>query len=651
MTMNNKIKANRNIAILAHVDAGKTTVSERILFASREINACGEVDEGLATMDYLADEKEKGITIETGIHSYKWKSNCFSFLDTPGHIDFSAEVDQSLDAADIGVVVVSGVRGIEVRTVISWNLLATHKVPYMFFINKLDMAGVDLDLLLVDLEERCGRPLLYMSYPWFDNGELAGSIDILNNCLLVKDDFNKETKVLEIPEDWVSTRNSFYKDIIEAAADLDDEIAEKYFAGVEVSSAKIISVLTKAYNQEKFALVYMGSAIKNIGIRQLATAIHLFGEVREKSYPDELGKIIQFRLPTKGEGFYVFKSFCDGSILDFNNLPKGLSFYKIKAEQLSFTDKIEFNSLYALRQEVIDIQSHDAFRTGDVIDINGTVVRNVWNGVYQPLIQTRIEADSVDDIALLTKILARADLADPALKIEYSEAGGNWILHTVGEVHRDVWIKRLERDYKCSFCIGSPESVRYERINKDILDFSITAQSEVFKASMKVDFIQSLEEAPKPIFECDLDDLTKEVLLDAVDQGNRNGIAGVGTIINTQLVVKSFDLQTRMLPGLVKKMVLDAYNLALKPANMDVLSPLVELQISVPQDFCGKIISDLESRNAKILNLDSDGHLTKIKVEVFLDEIFGYSTDLRSISMGSASYTMIYLRHEKELIK
>lgn len=629
----------RNIAILAHVDAGKTTVSERILFTAREISSVGNVDEGLATMDYLPDEKEKGITIETGVNSFNWKEAKFNFLDTPGHVDFGAEVDQALNAADAGVLVISGSRGIETQTRAAWEKLREHQVPTMVFINKLDLGEQFLDTVLLDLEEEFERRVLLMNLPVHEDGKLLASGDVLMNIALCRDKAGRETKTCELGPEASKQRNRLWKELCEAASEVDDGILELLVTEHQPSVEQVTRALKTGFNKDLWLICYAGSALDSVGVRQLMTGLSLFSEVQPVEHvKNEIGKIIQYRYHRGAGGMYMFKSFVD---LPAENWPEGWNFKEIHAEDLHPTEHLAENGIYALQEELSSLVP------GDVINNSGNVSRNLWHGRYTSLMQTRLEASTEEDVDKIHQALALLDRSDPSLLVEYKAAEGCWIVSTVGEVQLDVLVSRLRREFRCAIQAGEPRVEYQERLEANPGRLKEAYQMPTGKVELEL--IPEVEEHGEYdlVWECSCPENVKAMIHSAVDEFRSLGIHGKGELTHLKMRVVRAESEGSPPPGAWRHVVQSIFQRQIPREIVGIWEPLMELEVSAPEEFCGKIIADMEKRGGKITLLDSDGKKNKIFCEIPLQEVFGYTKIVRSISKGTASNALRYKRHRR----
>ena len=341
----------RNIAILAHVDAGKTTLSERILFATGEVHRPGRVEDGLATMDYMPEEKERGITIESGVAHFEWKNTWFNFIDTPGHVDFGAEVDMALTAVEGAVLVVSAASGVETQTVAAFRKLRESRVRTILFVNKLDNPEYSLDETLINIEEALGvRPVL-MSLPEFKNGKMSGMLDVLTQSRLVHSDIGEEV----IDESWNSDDTAaeervllkkYYAEAVEFASNFDDEILSLALENKPVPPKMLLRGLKSLAASDEYVICYAGSALEGFGVRNLVTALSFFLPEVPIFEEHELGQVVRLR-HFRGVGeISLFRSHIDLLRRDW---PTGFEFSRLKANMLVPVDEIRSGDIYAMK--------------------------------------------------------------------------------------------------------------------------------------------------------------------------------------------------------------------------------------------------------------------------------------------------------------
>lgn len=634
----------RNIAILAHVDAGKTTLSERILYAAGEVRRPGKVEEGLATMDYLPEEKDRGITIESGVAHFEWKNTWFNFIDTPGHVDFGAEVDTALTAVEGAVLVVSAASGVETQTVAAFRKLREAGVRTILFINKLDNPDYSLDETLINVEEVLGvRPVL-MSLPEYRGGKLEGVLDVLSRSRLVHSETGEEVVDDSWPQDGEVSESTeklkkYYAEAVEFASNFDDEVLKLALDGKPVPPKALLRGLKELAKSDDYALCYAGSAMEGFGVRSLTTALSFFLPDVPEFGANELGQVIRLR-HFKGVGeISLFRSHTD---MERKEWPAGFEFSRLKANLLQPVDEIRSGDIYAMRSP---------FETelGQTIYLDGSVPgeddaeRSSVRDRYQPLLQTRVECLGSEDYHHVEKSLNTLCRMDPSFRVQKDD-GGFWYLHTVGEVQLDVLLSRLKREFGCDVCAGAPEVRWQERLCRAVGPVENTFQLGPHKISIKVSAspldgdahdirlsAEFLETAPREILAG-----VRSALLESTEIG----VLGKGPLVGVRFEVHEFTWTEGALPPMIKKACADAVVKLIRPADVTLYEPVMELSLECPVNFAGLVTGDIQSRDGKVKEIGGDGKTHFLKADVPLRKIFGYATGVRSISKGTALYSM-----------
>ena len=634
----------RNIAILAHVDAGKTTLSERILYAAGEVRRPGKVEEGLATMDYLPEEKDRGITIESGVAHFEWKNTWFNFIDTPGHVDFGAEVDTALTAVEGAVLVVSAASGVETQTVAAFRKLREAGVRTILFINKLDNPDYSLDETLINVEEVLGvRPVL-MSLPEYRGGKLEGVLDVLSRSRLVHSETGEEVVDDSWPQDGEVSESTeklkkYYAEAVEFASNFDDEVLKLALDGKPVPPKALLRGLKELAKSDDYALCYAGSAMEGFGVRSLTTALSFFLPDVPEFGANELGQVIRLR-HFKGVGeISLFRSHTD---MERKEWPAGFEFSRLKANLLQPVDEIRSGDIYAMRSP---------FETelGQTIYLDGSVPgeddaeRSSVRDRYQPLLQTRVECLGSEDYHHVEKSLNTLCRMDPSFRVQRDD-GGFWYLHTVGEVQLDVLLSRLKREFGCDVCAGAPEVRWQERLCRAVGPVENTFQLGPHKISIKVSATpldgdahdirlsaEFLETAPREILAG-----VRSALLESTEIG----VLGKGPLVGVCFEVHEFTWTEGALPPMIKKACADAVVKLIRPADVTLYEPVMELSLECPVNFAGLVTGDIQSRDGKVKEIGGDGKTHFLKADVPLRKIFGYATGVRSISKGTALYSM-----------
>jgi len=645
----------RNIAILAHVDAGKTTLSERILFAAGEVRRPGKVEEGLATMDYMPEEKERGITIESGVAHFEWKNTWFNFIDTPGHVDFGAEVDMALSAVEGAVLVVSAASGVETQTVAAFKKLREAGVRTILFVNKLDNPDYSLDETLINIEEILGvRPVL-MTLPQYENGRMSGVLDVLSQSRLVHSETGEEVvdDGWNVEDGWDGSQElkKHYVEASEFASNFDDEVLKLAVDGKRVPPKTLLRGLKALANSDDYALCYAGSAMEGYGVRSLVTALSFFLPEPPVFADGELGQVIRLRY-FKGVGeISLFRSHAD---MERKAWPAGFEFSRLKANLLQPVDEIRSGDIYAMRT---------SFETelGQVIYADGTSpspqaeaasdddMPTSIRDKYQPLLQTRVECLGSEDYHHVEKSLNTLGRMDPSFRVQKDD-GGFWYLHTVGEVQLDVLLARLKREFGCEVKAGSPEVRWQERLCRNVGPVENTFQLGPHRISIKLSAspldgdahdirlsAEFLETAPREILAG-----VRSALLESTEVG----ILGKGALVGVCFEVHEFTWTEGALPPMIKKACADAVTKLIKPADVELYEPIMELSLECPVNFAGLVTGDIQARDGKVKEIGGDGKIHFLKADVPLRKIFGYATGVRSISKGTALYSMKLLGYK-----
>jgi elongation factor G len=653
----------RNIAILAHVDAGKTTLSERILFAAGEIHRPGRVEDGLATMDYMPEEKERGITIESGVAHFEWKNTWFNFIDTPGHVDFGAEVDMALTAVEGAVLVVSAASGVETQTLASFRKLRESRVRTILFVNKLDNPDYSLDETLINVEETLGvRPVL-MSVPQFKNGKMCAMLDVLSQSRLVHSESGAEV----LDDGWESDAGAaeerallkkYYDEAVEFASNFDDEILSLALENKPVPPKMLLCGLKALAASDEYVICYAGSALDGFGVRSLVTALSFFLPEVPTFNENELGQVVRLR-HFRGIGeISLFRSHVDLLRRDW---PAGFEFSRLKANMLLPVDEIRAGDIYAMVSpfetelgQVIYLDGRGMLGESAGRDAAGNVGRDATGTAtgtaapsisenYLPLLQTRVECVRTEDYAHVERSLSVLARMDPSFRVQKDD-GGFWYLHTVGEVQLDVLLARLKREFGCEVRAGSPEVRWQERLCREVGPAENTFQIGPHKMSISISAsplegdahdirlsAEFMEKAPLEILAG-----VRSALLESTEVG----VLGKGPLVGVRFEVHRFEWTEGALPPMIKKCCADAVAKLVKPADVQLYEPVMELSLECPVNFAGLVTGDIQARDGKVKEIEGDGKTHFLKADVPLRKIFGYATGVRSISKGTALYSM-----------
>jgi len=668
----------RNIGIAAHIDAGKTTTTERILFYAGVVHKMGEVHDGSAVTDWMEQERERGITITSAAISCGWKTKVGPFanidhriniIDTPGHVDFTAEVERSLRVLDGAVGVFCGVAGVQPQSETVWRQMDKYKVPRMAFVNKMDRTGADFLSAVKDIREKLGGNAhpIYLNIGAEEN--LKGLIDLVKMRAYIYDEsdtsgmrFTEE----DIPSEYVDQANEYREALIEAVADHDDFIAEKYLEGHEFTENELKNGIRKATLSLNFLPVIPGSAFKNKGVQMLLDAVvdylpspldlppieGLRGEEEVSIKPDDKAKVagLAFKLMTDPfVGKLVFYRIYSGE------LNKGDTLYNPrtrKTERISRLLMMKSNS----REDIDTAFSGDICAvigvkdvvTGDTLCDRSLDVRLEPPTFPEPVISMSIEPKSKADQEKLSLGLQKLAEEDPTFQVTTNQETGQTIIRGMGELHLDIIRDRLFREFKVEADAGKPQIAYRETITQSSEgEGKFIRQSggrgQYGHAIIKLEpnekgkGIEVINEIVGGVIPREYIKPTQEGIL----EGALNGVvAGYPTIdLKARIVDGSFH-EVDSSEMAFKMAGIFAIKDAIKKAGPILLEPIMKVEVATPEEYQGDIMGDLNRRRGQIQNMETKGLLTNIKAFVPLETMFGYATDVRSLSKGRATYTM-----------
>lgn len=635
----------RNIAILAHVDAGKTTLSERILFTAGEVRLPGNVEDGLATMDYLPEERERGITIESGVAHFEWRGIWFNFIDTPGHVDFGAEVDMALSAVDGAVLVVSAVDGVETQTLSAWKKLRSSGVRTIVFINKLDNSASSLDETLIAIEEYLGARPVLLSVPEFEEirGErkIRSELDIVSGTRLVLSDGREEPEAIgdaAAKSKWESA----YAEAVEAASEFDDEILSLALDGKSVPPKTLVRGLKALTASDKYVLCYAGSAKENFGVRSLMTGLSFFLPDPPKFGKKHLGEVIRLRHFQGSGEVALFRGMAN---LERAKWPEGFEFFRLKASALEPVPRILAGDIYALR-------SPQELSLGERIAIDGSVEKGkVLPKNYDSLLQTHLECAHAEDFSAVEKSLRLLCRMDPSVKMTPHPEAGFWVLHTVGEVQLEVILERLKREFGCDVRAGNPDVLWQERLKGSLSPVENSFCAGPFSVKLSL----AAKRLPETSTEVSLagsalKGLSPDVLAglrSAISECASIGVLGKGALVGVEFLIDEFSAVENAPVPMIKKACADAVEKLVRPADICLYEPYMELSLECPAEYAGLLGGDILAREGKIVSVGGNGVLHSFVAELPLRKLFGYATAVRSGCKGRAEYSMRLLEYRR----
>ena len=659
----------RNIGIIAHIDAGKTTVTERILFYTDKIYKIGEVHEGAATMDWMPQEQERGITITAAATTCFWNDHRFNIIDTPGHVDFTMEVERSLRVLDGAVVVFDGVAGVEPQSETVWRQADRYGVPRFCFINKLDRTGADFWRGVASIRERLGANAVPVQIPIGEEGRFRGVIDLVERkAILYRDDLGKEIEVIEIPEELRAEAEQHRAAMIEAVADLDDELTTKYLEGEEITVEEIRRALRLGTLQNRIVPVLTGSALKNKGIQPMLDAVvHYLPSPldvppivgRDPRTDAEVTRAVDDKAPFAALCFKIAADPYVGKLAFFRvysgRLKTGSYVYNASKDRKERIGRIvELHANH--REEIEEVSAGDIAAavglretfTGDTLtDLEHPVI--LESMVFpEPVIEVAIEPKTKADQDKLAIALQRLAEEDPTFRVKNDEESGQTLIAGMGELHLDVLVDRMTREFKVAANVGKPqvsyrETIRRPAQGNGRFERQTGGRGQYGHAVIK------LEPGEKGSGYEFVDKIVGGVIpreyIKPIDAGIREALE-TGVYAGFPMV----DVKATLFDGSFHEV--DSSEMAFKiagsmavkdavqKASPTILEPVMRVEVVMPEEFMGDVIGDLNSRRGHIEGMDNRNGTQVVSAFVPLASMFGYVTDLRSETQGRATSSM-----------
>jgi len=676
--MSKKIKINniRNIGIIAHIDAGKTTVTERILYYTGRSHKMGEVHDGEAIMDWMPDEQERGITITSAVTACLWKGNEIDIIDTPGHVDFTIEVERSLRVLDGAVGVFCAVGGVEPQSETVWRQADKYQVPKIAFINKLDRIGADFFGAVEMMKERLDANPLILQLPVGSEDVFSGIIDLLEMQQIIWDDdtLGATFEMKPISQDLEEIAREYREKLIETLAEVDDGIMESYLSEEPIGESDIRAAIRRATIGLKLVPVLCGSALKNKGIQPLIDSIldYLPSPVDippiQGVNPDT-GETREF-LARDSEPLaaIIFKvSMMEGRKLSFvriysGKLKAGEEVYnpgRKKSEKLSRILRMHSNKRERVDSagagSLVGVVGLKMSTTGETLCSRKVPVLLEKIDFYEPVISVAVEPKSHADQEKLDAVFDKFMVEDPTLRVKVDEDTGQTILSGMGELHLEIIISRMQREFKTSVNVGKPQVVYRETIEKKavaraIFDKEVAGQRHYGEVHLT---LRPLSRGDGNRFVCEIDGtIIPENFIPAIEQGVleslESGMAMGYPVVDVEAVLTGGSLKESLGSDLAYKVSASmACKEALSLGNSFLLDPIMDVEVFIPESFMGDVIGDLNSRGGKIESIEPQMGVQVIKAVVPLARMFGYSTSLRSATQGRGTFTMQFSHFDR----
>lgn len=669
------LKDTRNIGIMAHIDAGKTTTTERILYYTGRTHKIGEVHEGAATMDWMEQEQERGITITSAATTASWKNHRINIIDTPGHVDFTVEVERSLRVLDGAVGVFSAKEGVEPQSETVWRQADKYSVPRIAYVNKMDIIGADFLGVVDSMRDKLGANAVAIQLPIGAENDFVGIIDIIEEkAILYKDDLGKEVEDIEIPAEYKDKVAELRMELVEKVAELDEELTMKYLEGEEITVAELKAALRKGVVSVQIFPVICGSSYRNKGVQPMLDAVidYLPAPI---DVPDIQGVLEDgtetIRKSSDSEPFaaLAFKIMTDPYVgkLTFFRVYSGvlqsgsyvLNATKGKRERVGRILQMHANS----RQEISEVYAGDIAAavglkdtgTGDTLcDEKNAVILESMN-FPEPVIEIAVEPKTKADQDKMGVALSKLTEEDPTLRASTNEETGQTILAGMGELHLEIIVDRMRREFKVDTNVGKPQ----------------VAYRETFKSGAKVEgkFVRQsggrgqyghcwvefepLEPGTGFVFESKIvgGAIPREYIAPiqaGIEESMKNGVIAGFPVVDIKATVVDGSYHDVDSNEMAFKI---AGSMALKAAkdkcNPALLEPIMKVEVTVPEEYMGDVMGDLNSRRGRIEGMDNRSGAQIIRAKVPLSEMFGYSTTLRSRTQGRGVYSMEISHYEE----
>ncbi len=668
----------RNIGIMAHIDAGKTTTTERVLFYTGMTHRIGEVDEGTATMDWMEQERERGITITSAATTSQWKEHRINIIDTPGHVDFTVEVERSLRVLDGAVALFCGVAGVQPQSETVWRQADKYKVPRICFVNKMDRQGADFKRVLGSIRERLNVIAIPIQIPVGQEDQFRGVIDLIEQkaYIYLDETLGAEYKVEEIPAEYKEEAQKFRAEMIEKTAELDDELLHKYVSEEPITNEDIRAGLRRATILNKCTPILCGSAFKNKGVQPMLDAVLQYLPSPVDIPPvhgiNPNSKNEEVRKPEDTEPFsgLVFKIMTDPYVGQ-------LAFFRVYSGTLKASSSVYASTkdreerigrivrMYAIKREDIDeVYAGDiaaavglkSVTTGDTICAKNAPIVLESMEFPTPVISVAIEPKTKADQEKLGNALNKLQQEDPSFRVNVDHETGQTIISGMGELHLEIIVDRMVREFSVQSNVGKPQVAYKETIRK-----ATEAEGKYIRqtgghgqyghAKIRVEplppgsgfhFVNEIRGGSIPR------EFIKPVQ-EGIEEALQGGILAGYPMDDVKVTLwdgSSHDVDSSELAFKIAGSM--AFKAAAEKANPVLLEPVMKVEIVCPEEYMGEVIGDLNGRRGKIETINTPRQGVRvIGANVPLADMFGYATDMRSLTQGRAVYSMHFLRYEE----
>ena len=677
MSRTTPIEQYRNIGIMAHIDAGKTTTTERILYYTGKSYKIGEVHEGTATMDWMEQEQERGITITSAATTCFWKDHRINIIDTPGHVDFTIEVERSLRVLDGACAVFDSVAGVEPQSETVWRQADKYNVPRICFVNKMDRIGANFFRCVDMMVDRLGTRPMVMQLPIGSEADFLGMVDLVKmQAIIWKDEsLGAEFHYTDIPADLADQAAEYRAKLVEMAVEMDDALMETYLDGVEPTEEQLNACIRAGVVKSAFVPVFLGSAFKNKGVQPLLDAVVAYLPSpldvdaivgRKVDSDEEEPRETSDEAPMSGLAFKIMNDPFVGS-LTFVRLYSGvmeggsyiLNTVKGKRERIGRMLQMHANSREDIKEaragDIVALAGLKDTTTGDTLcDPNAPIILERME-FPEPVIEIAVEPKSKADQEKMSEALQRLAKEDPSFRVSVDHESGQTIIKGMGELHLEIIVDRMKREFKVDANIGAPQVAYRETISKKAeIDYTHKKQSGGSGQYARIKLVFEPQEPGQGFtFENKIvgGSVPKEYVPGVVKgiEGSMDTgvIAGFPVIdFKVQLIDGAYhDVDSSVLAFEIASRA--AFKEGLQKAGPKLLEPIMAVEVVTPEDYMGDVIGDLNSRRGQVNGMDSRGNARVVSAMVPLANMFGYVNTLRSMSQGRAQYTMQFHHYEQ----
>ena len=676
MSRKTELNKYRNIGIMAHIDAGKTTTTERILYYTGVSHKIGEVHDGAATMDWMEQEQERGITITSAATTCFWKDHRINIIDTPGHVDFTIEVERSLRVLDGAVAVFDSVAGVEPQSETVWRQANKYNVPRMCFINKMDRVGADFYRCLGMIEDRLGATPIVLQLPVGAEADFLGVVDILNMNEIIwqQDTLGAEFKINELTEEYRPKAEEYKKKLVELAVEQDDEIMERYLDGKEPTLDELKKCIRKGTISGAFVPVLCGTAFKNKGVQPMLDAVidylpsptdlppvkgvevNANKELTRDSSDAEPFSALAFKIMTDPfVGTLAFARVYSGVVDSGSTVENTV---KGKKERVGRMLQMHANSREDIKEaragDIIAICGLKSVTTGDTLsDVNNPIILERME-FPDPVIEVAVEPKTKADQEKMSEALGRLAAEDPSFGVSSDIESGQTIIKGMGELHLDIIVDRMKREFKVEADVGAPQVAYRETITSEAdVDYTHKKQSGGAGQFARVKMVVKKGEPG-----CGLEFINKVVggnipkeyipgVQKGIESAMQNGVVAGYPVIDISVTLYDgafHDVDSSVMAFEIAGR--SAFKDALSKSKPKLLEPMMRVEVVTPEDFVGDVIGDLNSRRGQVQGMEPQGNATLVKANVPLATMFGYVNNLRSMTQGRAVYTMQFDKYE-----